>query len=360
MAETLNDLKTKTSNVALTDPDGIISSSDLANVIPEVWGAQIERDAEPLRIFRQFCKVNSDLLNKAGDNVKMYKRAILDFDLYGPSVAANDLEEMEPNSEMSYDTVTLTPTRKYMAGRITLETIEDVMTDAMQDLMREYAELYAQYEDIQIIMAAVATTTGEEITYIEANKDSDVYANGAWTAVKAGTLAMTDCGLVRHGKVIKQLKWPTAQANLTTGDVMDVGVIIQAKQVIMPSRGFQPDVLVMHPKQIADLMSNPQFIDASKAGTNSVLMTGQLMNFMGLKIFESKNLPLLACGSAGTTVGYQAILLDSKKALGLAIKRLLMIDTEWKPSLQRWNLYFSWRNDVKRLNDDAVIVINTT
>lgn len=360
MAETINDLMTKTSAVSLTSSDGIISHSDLTNVIPEVWGGQIERDAEPMRIFRQFCKVNSDLLNKAGDNVKMYKRAILDFDQYGPVVAANDLEEMTPNSEMSYDTVTLTPTRKWMAGRITLETIEDVMTDAMQDLMREYAYLYAQYDDLQIIRAAVATTAGEEITYIEANKDSEVYDSGAWTAAKAGTLAMADCGLVKHSTVIKQLKWPTAQANLVAGDVIDVGVIVRAKQVIMPSRGFEPDVLVLHPKQVADLMVNPQFIDASKAGTNSVLMTGQLMNFMGLKIFQSQNLPLLACAADGNTIGYQAILLDSRRALGMAIKRLLMIDTEWKPSLQRWNLYFSWRNDVKRLNDDAVIVINTT
>ncbi len=359
MAETLNDLKNKTTNVALADPDGIISHSDLTNIIPEVWGAQIERDAEPLRIFRQFCKVSTDLLNKSGDSVKMPKRAILNFDLYGPSVIANDTTELTPNSETSYDLVTLTPAERGMAGAVTLQIIEDAMMDVLGDLMREYANLYAQYEDLQIIQAAVATTTGEEITYVEANQDSDSYASGLWTAAQAGTISMVDAGLKRHGDTVKQLRWSATQTNLTAGDVMDVGVIVEAQHVIMPSHGFTPTALILHPKHVADLMRNPQFLDASKSGTNSVLMTGQIMNFMGLRIYESKNLPLLKCGADGNTVGYQAIMIDDARAIGMAIKRLLMIDTEWKPSLRRWNLYFTWRNDVKRLNDDAIIVINT-
>jgi hypothetical protein len=359
MAENLNDLMNKTTAVSLADPDGIISHSDLTNVIPEVWGDRIERDAEPFRIFRQFCKVSTDLLNKPGDSVKMHKRAILNYDLFGPTTLANDLTELVPNSEISYNIVTLTPTEKGMAGSVTLAIIEESMTDVLADLLVEYANAYAQCEDLQIIEAAVATTVGEEIYYIEANSTSEVYASGKWTVAKAGTLAMTDCGLVRHGDAIKQLKWSATQTNITSDDVMDVGVIVRAKQVVMPSHGFQPDVLVMHPKPIGDLMVNPQFLDASKSGTNSVLMTGQLMNFMGLKIFQSENLPILACAADGNTVGYQAIMLDSRKALGMAIKRLLMIDTEWKPSFRKWNLYFTWKNDVKRLNDDAIMVINT-
>lgn len=360
MAETLNDLKTKTSAVSMTGPDGIISHADLTNVIPEVWAPAIERDAEPKRIFRQFCKLSTHLLNNPGADVKMPKRAILDFDLYGPALTGGDLNEITPNSEISYDLVTLTPEERYMAGAITLRIIEESMMDVLADLMREYANAYAQYEDLQIIKATIATTTDEEITYVEANHEGDVYDSGLWTASKAGTLAMVDAGLKKHKKVIKQLKWPTAQTNLTSEDVMDVGVLIEAKQVIMPSHGFEPDVLVMHPKQIADLMRNPMFNDASKSGTNTVLMNGQLFNFLGLRIFQSSNLPLLACGQGGSTLGYQAILLDSTKAIGMAIKRLLMIDVEWKPSFRRWNLYFTWVNDVKRLNDDAVIVINTT
>ena len=360
MTETLNDLKNKTANVALTSNDGIISSSDLTNVIPEVWAPAIERDAEPARIFRQFCKVSTELLNKPGTEVKMHKRAVLNYDLYGPITVSDDLTEITPNSEISYDIVTLTPQERAMSGAITLATIEDTMTDDLTNLMTEYAYAYAQYEDLQIIQASVATTTDQEITFIEANGESDTYVTGKWTAAKAGTLAMEDAGLVKHGDAIKQLQWSTNQANLSTTDVMDVNVIVRAKQVVMPSHGFQPDVLVMHPKQIGDLMVNPTFLDASKAGTNNVLMSGQLMNFMGLKIFESWNLPLLKCKSDGSVMGYQAIMLDTRRALGMAIKRLLMIDTEWKPSLRRWNLYFTWKNDVKRLNDDAVLVINTT
>lgn len=355
MSETIEDLMTKTANVSLADGDEI-SHADITARIPEVWAATIENEADKVRIFRNFCKINMDLVNRAGDTVKIPREAILDYDTYGPKDVANDLEEIVPNAELTYDTITVTPTEVAIAGAITKQAIDEAMVSIIDDLLLKLGKAVAQKEDIDIISEAVATTEDEEITYVEANQDSDVYVNGKWTALQAGTLAAATTTTGRP----KRLLWATAQTNLVAGDVLDLGVITEAQDVLMEEAGFKADTLVIQPKQFADLKRNPQFIDASKKGDGSVLKTGQVGDFFDLKVYKSQNLPLLKCAADGKTRGYQALMLDSTAALALVIKRLVTVETEYKPSKRMHYVYITSMYKAKRINSGAIIAINTT
>jgi len=354
MAETIEDLMTKTANVSLAAGDEI-SHADITARIPERWAAIIESEADKLRVFRNFCKVNTDLLGKPGDTIKIPKHAILDYDTYGPIDAA-ELTPLTPNAELTYDTVTVTPTEVAITGAVTRQAIDEAMVSILDDLLFEMGRAMAQREDIDIIKAAVATTTGEEITYVEANQDSDVYVSGAWTAAVAGTLSAQTTTVGRP----KRLQWSANQTNLTAGDVLDLGVITEAQDVLMEEAGFSADVLVVQPKQFADLKRNPQFIDASKYGDNSVLKTGQVGNFFGLNVYRSQNLPLLKCGADGSVKGYQALMIDTARALALVLKRNITVETEYKPADRKHYVYITGFYKAQRINDGAIIAINTT
>jgi len=354
MAETIEDLMTKTASVSLADGDEI-SHVDITARIPEVWAATIENEADKVRIFRNFCRINTDLVGRAGDTVKIPREAILDYDTYGPKDIANDLEELVPNAELIYETITVTPTEVAISGAITKQAIDEAMVSIVDDLLLKLGKAVAQKEDIDIIVEAVATTVDEEITYVEANQDSDTYVSGAWTVAVAGTLAAATTTVGRP----KRLRWSATQANLTAGDVLDLGVITEAQDVLMEEAGFVADVLVIQPKQHADLKRNPQFLDASKKGDGSVLKTGKVGNFFGLEVYKSQNLPLLKCAADGLTRGYQALLIDTTAALALVIKRLVTVETEYKPSKRMHYVYITSMYKAKRLNPGAIIAINT-
>jgi len=354
MTETIEDLMSKTASVSLAAGDEI-SHADITARIPEVWSSIIESEADKLRVFRTFCKVNTDILGKPGDTVKIPKHAVLDYDVYGPIDAA-ELTPLAPNAELTYDTITVVPTEVAISGAITKQAIDEAMVSIIDDLLFEMGKAVAQREDLDIIKAAVATTVGEEITFVEANADSDVYVSGAWDAAKAGTIAAATTTTGRP----KRLLWSANQTNLAAGDVLDLGVITEAQDVLMEEAGYSADVLVIQPKQFADLKRNPQFLDASKAGDNSVLKTGQVGNFFGLNVFRSQNLPLLKCAADGSVRGYQALLIDTARALTLVLKRAVTVETEYKPADRKHYVYITAMYKATRLNDGAIIAINTT
>jgi hypothetical protein len=111
-----------------------ISSADITARIPEVWGAQIEAKAEPKRIFRGLIRINTDLVGRPGDAVKMPRRGFIDFDTYAAADVADDLTEISPNVELTYETVTFTPTESAMAAAITKEAIEEAMVSLSKRL----------------------------------------------------------------------------------------------------------------------------------------------------------------------------------------------------------------------------------
>jgi N4-gp56 family major capsid protein len=344
MTGSITDLQAKTANVSL-GLGAEISHVDITERIPEQWGEIIEAEADKERIFRGLCRVFTDLVGKAGDTLKIPKRAILNYDLYGPTELA-ELTAIAPNVELTYRTIPVTPIEVGIGARITKQAIAEAMVSLIDDALSEMGRAVAQKEDLDIVTAATVTTVGEEVYFIEANQTGAPYVSGLWTVAQAGAKTLN--------------VWQVAQTNLIANDVLDLGVISQAKNVIMAKNGFRADAIIIHPEQQAELMNNEQFLEASKAGDSRMFRNGEIGSIFGLSVFMSMNLPKLKCAADGLTAGYQAILIDSKAALALVIKRPVTIESKYEPGERMHYIFITSMYKAKRVNDGGIVVVNTT
>jgi hypothetical protein len=312
-----------------------ISSADITARIPEVWGAQIEAKAEPKRIFRGLIRINTDLVGRPGDAVKMPRRGFIDFDTYAAADVADDLTEISPNVELTYETVTFTPTESAMAAAIAKEAIEEAMVSLIDDALNEMAIGVASKED-QDIVTALALPQIADLTYIEANTGATTFVTGAWDAAQA----------------------VATQTNVVAADVLDLSVIVEASEVVMETQGFSADTIIIHPRQKASLLRDDNFLKAADSPTGTAATAkGVIGTLFGLRVVSSQRVPTITISGGAT--GYQAMVLDSTAAGGLAIKRPVTVETEYLPAKRMHYIYVTTMYQAKRLNAGAVVLINT-
>ena len=312
-----------------------VSSADITARIPEVWGETIEAKAEPKRIFRDLIRVNTDLVGKPGDTVKMPRRGFIDFDTYAAAAVADDLTEISPNVELSYETVSFTPTESAMATAITKEAIDEAMVSLLDDAMTNMAIGIAAKED-QDISTALALPQAADLTYIEANTGATTFITGAWDAAQAAA----------------------TQTNVVAADVLDLSVIVEASEVVMETQGFSADTIVIHPRQKASLLRDDNFLKAADSPTGAeAVKNGVIGTLFGLKVVSSQRVPTITISGGAT--GYQAMVLDSTAAGGLAVKRPVTVETEYLPAKRMHYIYVTTMIQAKRLNPGAVVLINT-
>lgn len=322
-------------NVTMASDGNEISHSDIGERIPEVWGAGIEAAAEPKRIFRNLVKVNTDLVGRPGDSVKLPRRGFIDFDTYYAEDEV-ELTEITPNVELTYETVTFTPTESAMASAITKQAIEESMTSLINDAMDNMAMGVAIKEDTDIV-TALTLPAASGLTFIQANTGATTFVTGDWTAAQSGS----------------------SQADIESNDVLDLSVIVEASEVLMPAQGFEADTLVIHPRQKASLLRDDNFLKAADSPTGAqAVQKGFIGTLFGLNVLTSQRVKTISISGSGVG-GYQAILMDSTAACGLAIKRPILVETEYSPSKRMHYIYVTTMYEAKRLNDAAVILINT-
>jgi len=316
-----------------------ISATDVANITPEEWGKEIENRAYAKAVFRNYVLVNTDLVGRSGDTIKLPKRPVVDTDTYGATDIANDTTEVTPNLELEWDTVDLVPTEVGIAANITKNAVENALLSVIDHTIDNMAVMTAIKEDKDIVSAVTLADDADPIKYVEADADGAPYVSGDWTT----TVKSAD------------------QTNVTPTDVLDLGVITEANDVLMAMNGFEGDTVFIHPRQKAALMRNSNFLDASQAGDNQMLRKGVIGQIFGLDVVVSKHVPTITIsdGNAGTQTGYQAILIDSTAACGLAVKRKPTVETEYSATKRKHTAVSTSLYQAKRLNSGAVVVINT-
>lgn len=331
----IEDLKEMT--MAAGDAGSEISSADAVNNTPEVWGAEIEQKASIERVLRNFVRVNTDLVNRPGDTVKLPRKTYSDMDKYAASATGGDLATITPNFELVMDLVTIEPVEIALATAVTKQVIDEAMNSVLDEARQNMAETIADKEDQDILAAIVATSESETdpLTYVEAKKDAVTFVSGDWNADQA----------------------TAEQSNITSSDVLDLSVIVEASEVIMNERGFTGDVLFIHPRQKASLLRDDNFIDAAKNGSTGARQKGVIGEIFGLEVVTTRRVPTITISGSGT--GYQAILMDKSAATVLAIKRPVTIETEYKPAERKHYIYFTQMYKAVRVNNGAVVLINT-
>jgi len=316
-----------------------ISHDDAEYRIPEVWGAEIEQKASIERVLRNFVRVNTDLVGRPGDTVKLPRKTYNDMDTYAAGATGGDLATITPKFELVMDLVTIEPVEIALATAVTKQVIDEAMNSVLDEARQNMAETIADKEDQDILAAIVAPTadanTTDALTYVEAKANSTTFVSGAWNVTKAAD----------------------DQSNICSSDVLDLSVIVEASEVIMNERGFTGDVLFIHPRQKASLLRDDNFIDAAKNGSTGARQKGVIGEIFGLEVVTTRRVPTITISGAAT--GYQAILMDKSAATVLAIKRPVTIETEYKPAERKHYIYFTQMYKASRVNNGAVVLINT-
>lgn len=281
-------------------------TADVAGVIPEVWSKLVEKAARPKRVFRKYVRVDTSLLNKAGDVVHVPRRG---------TVTSSDIAEggtLTPQV-LNYSTaLVLTPTEHGCSVAITQQALERGLVNLLEDSTDELSSALADEEDTDLASALNTAT-------------SNILYGGDATSI----------------------------LTLEAGDVLTPELLTKGILQIRKN-DFVPNACFLSPEGQYNLGTNSQFTDSAKWGDQTVLKTGLVPSWMGLTIETSTNVPS-GTGGISTTIPYHTVLIvDSKRAAAIAVKRLPTIAREYKPLERVHNVVCTQDRAEGLLNDAAV------
>jgi len=249
----------------------------------------------------------------------------------------------------------ITPTRRYKSATVTRfgnrVNRRDLLQDKMDELSFGFADLVDSYISEEVSTGATATTSSVAGT-------TTLYGGDA-----------------------------TADSGLASGDVMTVELINKAESILggkyayyysgstltrssgtknpWKSTRAEPFVLVIGPNQLRALRDSSQFVNAAEYGSDSVISSGRIIDYLGIKIVVSNNVWEVASGGTAPDGGSapsvnmtRCVLMKAKKAFTLVFGQ--------KPKFERWNK--GWRDQEgltiagdfagKVIHDDAIVNID--
>jgi N4-gp56 family major capsid protein len=254
----------------------------------ELIAKQVEAIARQRATARQLVRVNRDLVGAPGNTLKLPRRTA--------DVSAVDVVEGAAitKSQVGYDTVSITPTKKGTGVEITYEAIEQSFVDLINDEIDSAGYALAKKEDDDIYNVLGGTTR---------------------------TLAAKVPGVLSYD------------------DVVDAVSRLRADN-------WDPDTLVIHSEQLGDLLKDTKFINASAYGGREPLLNGEIGRFAGVRVIVTNSVPT---NFPATT----ALVLDSKRAAVHAIKRDITVRRRENPATDSVEIYFTMMYATGRVWADA-------
>lgn len=283
-------------------------TADVQGAINQVLSRKVEEAARPRRCFRDLITLNTDLLNKSGDTVRIPLREIL------TASAIAEHATVSP-STFTYGTcLTLTPTEFATGVAVSQQAIERGQVNILTGVTQEIGEALAQIEDTEV-------------------RD----------ALNAGTIA------IYGGDA-------TGTSDIAVGDRLTPELFSRAILRVRES-DYEPTDCVVGPSQQYSLSTYPQFSNAAMWGGKDVLQTGYVPQYMGVKIHTSTNIEKLD-GGVGTNVSYSTCyMFNGKRAAAIGLKRNPTINREYKTLERKHYICGSMDFDVGLLNQGALVKI---
>lgn len=306
------DLGLSTAEEAVEVIKALTGTTELAELIPEVWASEIERDAQANRVMRNLDQVikNTDLLDSPGDIVHIPKLHDLT-----PAAALTETVAVVPQA-MSDDVVDFTPTEWGTGVELTRKMLRRAYVPVMEDAVEVLGIALAQGEDVEIITQAIAGVSIE------------VFPVSTYTTVD----------------------------DILVGDVMTPDIMVDARTQLRLNDAPGPYAWVIHPAQEGALLKDDQFVDASKYGNNQIVLNGEIGTYLGMRIFVSTNIP--SAVNVGTITYYKSLILG-QRSLGLALKANPDMQEKYEPTDRTHTLVSVMEFDTGALNDDRYAVVYT-
>lgn len=319
---------------------------------------KLVKAAEAKLIGRELVQVNTELVGKPGHVLDFPKMTTVDFSTH---TQGSSLTTTQP----TFSTVEIAPILMSCGIRITNEAIEASRFDVIQTQLQGLADAAARMENVEIIRAVMNMTIGTwEVT---ADGSTATFTmTGASNIVQVvsvlvgGVSSTIDYYIDHFDGAIKFSSNPASVAVISvsyysvptlnmveaiSSTVLNYDDILSAKAYV-DGNSYYADVVAIHPNELADLLNSQKFIDASYYGSNEGQMRGEIGMIAGLKVLVSTAVPQ---GSA--------VVLDSKNAAVLVVKRGLKIATQDVPGADAVEVIATMKYAAGIINDEAICVI---
>lgn len=346
-----------------------LTQYDIQAVLPKIILEDVETYARPQRILRQTVRINEDLVHNKGRAITIVRRGQMSC---GPVTEANSISDaygkeliVSDVAGSAYETVvTITPTKFGAWFRISQEAIDGSEFETIRQYIEETAEAIADREDLEIAKTLFGRASlSEKVAKSAASKvyQASSYPLLSLTKVAdsaAATTAKTVLAVdykdgrikVKEScsgtKVILRYKYSTRTDTLfldaSTAGKLAYPDVADARTKVVVAK-YKPDVMVIHPDELGDLLKEDKFLNAASYGSNAPILNGEIGQIGGLRVLSSLNI------LPGT-----AIFIDSDKAALQAIKRNLDMKRKEAPEKDAVELYFYAEYASAVLNETAL------
>jgi N4-gp56 family major capsid protein len=294
---------------------GSMGTADVNQITPKVLSQAIEQIARESVIWAQFYKTNTDLMSNGGYEVVFPTRK--------SGVTAS--WSIAPGTgltatAMSFSAVTITVVKAGVGIGLYGEAIRQTNVDVVQENLNEAGYVWAETLDIAAFEAMFPTATCADCnggSFVAASigvvgiKSVAPSTLTGFTIVNLGTSSSitvaTDVrGTVTYWYVPSTAAYRGISAGASSFTAKD---ILTVKNAILGNK-YHPDVAVVHPERLADLIydSSAKFLEAAAYQGNGPAFTGELGMLFGLRLVTNVHASSIAAVEIDTArLGYQVV-----------------------------------------------------
>jgi len=297
-----------------------LAPSDVTVITPKVISGVIEEIRRHKRVWAQFYKTNRDLVNNGGKEIEFPKKEsgiTATFDI----TAGNGISA----SNMTYSAVTITVLKGGIGLGFQGEAIRQANRDVLADAIKEAGEVWADTLDVVALEAMFPAAT------VEAAGASTVAASFPVVGIKSKTSGFSKIiNYASSSSIVFSAKgtvtyWYAPQTNAegdtigarrvtATAGSFSAKDILNARSDIIANK-FEPEVVVMHPDVLTDILYDPtvKFLEKSVYKGEGELYNAELGRIWDLRVIVSNKCPRYAAVLIDPgDLGYEVIRKDLK------------------------------------------------
>lgn len=306
--------------------DTTTGSTGVANLLPKIWKADIIQDAQADRQFEKWAYVDRTLVGTPGKDVSIPVETNLTTMTNDSEGAAATFDEMDV-----VDEVVFTPALYRYAFNMSFQAVKQTAAPLLENGKRQMTNYARDVVDLAIGLACA--NAGATVANIRYGGDAAGVED-----LEAGDIITTD--LVADAILdLKSNKWKNEAGN----------------------RGF---VLFIGPEQENAFLKDSQFVNAAEYGDKGVISTGEIGEYLGVKVVVTNNIPTKAATAADYTEGQNwavagntCILAKGNVSFGIAYAEDINLMYEKFLSHAEHRVYLSMMFQAKTLQDDSIALI---
>lgn len=337
------------------------SSDTFYALSPIKWLAEIVDAAKKRHYFAQFAYQTT-----AGPGTKdviiPYRTYYKDGSTYSIDTSERTSADITWTTLDNLDGVTVTPAIRLAGVAITNHAIRTNALDLLARAKEELIYAIGDKVDTEVRDALISssneagsTTRGSQVIY------------GGSSNTQDSELADGDTFDLDYVAEAKRLLQSTTQTYPNYGSPRGTSSVTGGKNPWMNESG-EPFVLVIPPEVEEIFLKSSQFVNASEYGSDKVIHTGEIGEYLGIKIVVSPNVKTAASstsaldGSGGTTAAaiFRCVMFKARKAVALAWGMKPKLTVFEYPNRAEQRIALETAYAAKAIHTDAIVMIDVS